>query len=215
MSEPEPWTRIYNRVKATIPAATDAVIRQEIFAVMIDFTSDTNIWVEEFPFVTDPNTVDYVMPVIQGVANRLVLVYDAATEEPYNWADNYITMRIPGTIHLTRSPTEAKNWVARIAKSCNTDKMDAGTPPKPTGYPEVDDWIVNQNNDAIYYGTLWYLQRQPAKPYRDPTAARENQLMYGSAKSQVRVNNMRQNVFGGQAWQYPQSFATISRKGWS
>ncbi|HEY1440391.1 MAG TPA: hypothetical protein VGF65_06050, partial [Mycobacterium sp.] len=112
MTEPAPWTRLFNRVKTAIPAAIDAVIRQEIFSLMIDFTAETNTWIEDVPFTTDPAVVNYPLLITEGTPNRLLLVYDSATEEPYHWADNNITMRIPGILHLMRSPTEVKNWVA-------------------------------------------------------------------------------------------------------
>jgi hypothetical protein len=217
MTEPLPWTRLYNRIKAELPAAPDALIRQEIFQLMIDFTQDTNIWIEEVPLDIQPNVISYPFIVEKGTPYRLILVFnpnDTTPSGPYRWADNGITMRVPGIIRLWNKPTETKQWVAVISKACATDQMDTSTPPKPTGYPEIDDWIVDQYTDIVVSGTLAYMQRMPGKPWRDPKAAAENQAFYQSQKSQARLNNMRSNVYGGQTWTYPQNFATITRKGW-
>lgn len=217
MTEPAPWTRIYNRVKSQIPAAPDALIREEVYSVTLDFTQDTNMWVENVPFTLQPGVVSYPLT-LQGFGTpyRLLLVYNVdptQTDIQYKWADSGITMRIPGTVVLARAPTEALNWVAVIAKQVNEYRM-VGVPPASTGYPEVDDWIVNTNQDTLYYGSLYFLQRMASKPFNNPTLARENQLIYNSQKSAARVNNMRSNVYGGQAWQYPQGFRAIARKGW-
>jgi len=212
MAEPEPWTRIYNRVKSQITAAPDELIRQEVFQVMIDFTQDTNVWIEEVPLLIEPDKTAYPFEVVSGTPYRLLIVYNNDPNNVNNanrvkWADGNITMRVPGVIQLFNKPTTSHNWVAVVAKACNDYRGD-------TGYPEIDDWIVTQYNDVVYYGVMYFLQRMPAKPFGNPQAAAQNSAMYHSQKSQLRVNNLRSNVFGGQAWTYPQTFATITRKGW-
>ena len=218
MTEPLPYRGLYERVKSIIPAAPDALIRQEITYIMMDFSADTNMFVEEVPLNIQPNTLDYPF-ILQngGRANRLMVVYDpnTITSGYYNWADGGISMRVPNIIRLARAPSEAKLWTAVIAKACGTPLMDTGTPPKPTGYPEVDAWIIDKYVDTLCYGVLWALQRLPAKPFRDPVGAKENDLLYNSGKSNARVNNMWANVYNAQAWRFPQAFRTISRKGWA
>jgi hypothetical protein len=224
MTEPYPWFRIYNRIKAQIPAAPDAVIRQEIWSTVDDFTADTNIWIEEVPLAVTPDITTYnIMPLItSGYPSRLMLVWNDQTNDPrdrYHWASGGITMRVPGVLELIDVPTTAASWVAAIAKTPNTERLVTIDPPTdpptytPTGYPEIDDWIIYSNADTIYYGTMHFLQRQPSKPYGNEKAARENGMIYQSAKSTARVNAMRGNVFGAQAWRFPQTFAT-RRKGW-
>lgn len=212
--EPEPWTRIFNRVKSELPAVDIAIIRQAIFNTMVDFTADTNTWVEEIPFTVNKTTLSYPLQVTGGFPNRLLCVF-RANDPNFNWADNGISMRVPGTIRLARAPSEPLNWVAAIAKACSDGTFDSSVPPLATGYPIVDAWIPDMWNDVVYYGTMWMLQRMPAKPWRDPAGAKENGALYSSGKSVARVDNMHKNVYGAQAWQFPQGFATISRKGWA
>ena len=50
-----------------------------------------------------------------------------------------------------------------IAKSASTPALTNDVPPKPTGYLEIDPWIVDRYYDTLYYGTMFLLQRMPAK----------------------------------------------------
>lgn len=218
---PLPWTGIFNRIKSQIPAAPDAVIRQEIASTMLDFTTDTNIWIEEVPIAVLPDVTSYNInnALHGGFPIRLMMAWNDNSTDPaskFHWAQGSMTMRIPGIIELFTKPTVAQSWKAAIAKATSEDRMVSVPPALPvsTGFPEIDDWIVNMNNDVIYYGTMYFLQRQPSKPYGNAQAAKENQMIYQSSKSTVRVNAMRTNVYGAQAWRFPQTFATVSRKGW-
>jgi len=213
MSEPEPFTKLFQRVKSQVPSCADALIRQEISNTLLDFTQDTNIWQETFDMNVVPTQLIYPLTVTVGTANRLMLVYKD-TDPWRRWADNWITMRVPATIELARGMAQNELWHAVIAKATSTPMMTDDTPPVDTGYPEIDEWIVDQFSDTIYYGTMWFLQRMPAKSFRDPAGAKENSALYGSSKTQAKVQAMRMNVYNGQSWTYPQSFATISRKGW-
>jgi len=213
VAEPAPWTRIYNRIKTQIPACPDALLRQELFAIMVDFTQDTNVWIEEVPLAIVPNTTSYPFTVTNGTPNRLMRVW--RSDDPVrHWADNGVTMRIPGVIELFRALSEPVSWTAAIAKACSNPQMTADVPPKDTGYPAIDSWIVDKYNDAIYFGTMYYLQRAPGKPFSSPKSAGENGAYYSSEKSKARNDFLKANVWGGQAWAFPQGFATISRKGW-
>lgn len=211
MTEPAPWTRLFARVKSQIPAASDMLIRQEVFNTMIDFTGGTNLWQEDVQINAVPNQLTYPFSVTSGVTSRLMVVYRDGDERRL-WVDHGISMRVPGILQVTRGPAEPQLWHAIVSKACSTPFTKDGID---TGYPEVDSWIVDQYNDVIYYGTMNFLQRMPAKPFRDTKAAAENAALYSSGKAQARSDGLRMNVFNAQAWSYPQGFATITRKGWA
>lgn len=213
MSEPEPWTEIFNMVKVEIPGAVDAVIRQQIFSVMADFTGSVPLWQEDVPFTVVPNTLVYPLSVTDGRMYRLMRVYKADNPRQ-TWVQGGISMRVPGALRMWQTPSEQQDWVAVIAKACSNPVL-AGTPPKSTGYPAVDAWIVQNYHDVIYYGTLAYLQRMPAKTYSSPKASADNMATYMAGKAQARSDNIRANVYNGQAWTFPQDFATVSKKGWT
>jgi len=218
--EPAPYTALFNRVKATLPSGVDANIRQEISAVMADFTKDTNIWTEMFTINVQPNVFQYPITPAQGTPYRLMLVYDPAqtTNAFPRWVDNSISMPVPGVINVVRVPAQPTTWNAIVAKMCSTPLL-VSTPssplPQPTPYPAIDGWIVLKNADVLYHGTLAWLQRQQAKPYTDPKMHGQNRALYLAGKARARVDVQKENTYGAQAWTYPQGWATVSRKGWA
>jgi hypothetical protein len=221
MTEPLPWTYIYDRVKSQIPAAPDALIRQQAYLVMLDISQDVNIWTEEVPITIQPNVMTYPFTVTNGRTNRLMIVYNndltsIYAGQKYRWADNGITMRVPGVLELFINPSQTKNWIAVVAKAVSNPRLDTSvTPPVSTGYPEIDNWIVEQYNDMIYYGMMHFLQRMPSKPFGNATGSADNGAQYLSQKAQARSAVMRSNVYNAQDWIYPQGFATVTRKGWA
>lgn len=216
MAEPAIWAPLYNRVKATVPGAVDADIRQEITAVLVDFLHDTNIWLETVDLAVVPDKLAYDFTLESGTPIRLMVVYDPASEPvgTARWVLNGITMRVPGTIRLPRQPQGSYAWKAMIAKAPSTPEV-SGAPPKPTGYPVIDRWILERYADVLYYGTLWYLYRRPSKTYTNVEASKLNQLEYKSWKAKARADAQKMNVFNAQAWTYPQGWATVTRKGWA
>jgi hypothetical protein len=213
MPEPAPWTYVYVRLKAEVPGATDAQIRAQVWATALDFTQDTNLWQETVPLNIEPNVLEYPFTVEHGYPNRLMLVYDPAVTGYKKWADQSISMRIPGTVELTRTPSEAVLWNAVVAKQVSDPLLDSSG--KSTDWPYIDSWIVDKNFDVFYYGALGFLYRQPAKTYSNPKSAVENGRIYASQKANARVNDQRMNTFDGQAWTFPQGWATVRRKGWA
>jgi hypothetical protein len=214
MSAPNPatvWSRIYDDVKIQIPGVTDAVFKQILAQVWSDFTDRTNIWTEVCPITVDPSTLQYPFTINKfGMANRLMLVYDTAAMPPsLNWVQNGIQMDVPGVITLLYPPN-AGTWNVVVAKSF--DDVDAN------GYPEIDptdQWIVQKYGDGLHYGVLGRLQAMPAKPYSNPKLGGANWQYYIAERSKARADALHSNVYGGQRWQFPQSFAVFHRKGWT
>lgn len=201
------WQPLFNRVKASLPGATDAMIKQEVNAVLVDFTQDTNLWIEEIPFSTSLDKLSYPIPILVGQPNRLMCVFDPLIQ-PTHWYMGSIAMRIPGIITFVRQPEPGKLLTAAIAKACSP-------PVTSTGYYAIDAWIVNKYLDVFYYGVMSYLQMEPAKSYSDPKLGSYNGARYHSGKGQARAEGLRANLYGGQAWSYPQGWASIGRKGWA
>ena len=102
-------------------------------------------------------------------------------------------------------------WTAVIAK----------TPFDPTNeenYPELeteDYWIVDKYREALYFGTLARMQASPSKPYTNNGLAKFNLQNFRSELSKARADAIKANIFGGQRWMFPQTFATTARKGWT
>jgi len=210
----QPWERLYADVKIDVPGLTDAVFKQKLFQVAKDFVEQTNVWVEQVPITGMPNVTEYPFTLAgMGTPNRLLMLYDPAISVPnnYRWVQSGVSMPIPGTIQVRYAPSTQTDWVAAVGKSF-TDPADA------EGYPELDDeydWIVDKYRQAFYYGVIARLQSQPAKPWSNPNDARRNNQLYISERSKARADVLKQNTYGAQAWNYPQPFASITRKGWA
>lgn len=207
-----PWARVYNDVKMQIPGVVDVVLRQMTLQVIDDFFDRTNIWTEEVPIVVDPSTTVYPFTLAKkGTPNRLMLLYDPAMANPdKKWVQGGVQMDVPGVITLRYAPSSMTTWNAVIAKSRNQ--------PDSEGYPDMDpsdQWIIQKYSDGIHYGVLSRLQASPGKPYSNPKLGAQNWQIYVVERGKARTDALKSNVFGGQRWMFPQSFAVGTRKGWA
>jgi hypothetical protein len=209
-----PWDRLYSDVKVSLPGVSDAVYAQELFRTFKDFCDQTNIWQETVPITGMPNTTSYPFTVAgKGAPNRLLLMYDPAlSNNPLDrrWVQHGVSMQVPGTIIVGYAPSQQTAWEAIIAKT-PTDPVTASKQPD----IEIEDqWIVDDCREALYYGVMARLQRQPTKPYTNPQLAADNMRQYISQRSKTRTDVIKKNTYGGQSWTFPQQFATVARKGW-
>jgi hypothetical protein len=203
-----PFDRIFADVRKDLPSVADAVLRQELFRVMDDFTQRTNIWQEVMPLVIQPNVTTYNLPApAEGKISRLMFVYDAAQPSRY-WPMGGISMRVPGVLVLPRAPNSAANWNAIVAKR-------TAEPLNSDHYTDIDVWITEKYADTIGRGILARLQFEPQKPYSNPMLAKVNQQAYISGCSLARANDSHANVFNAQNWMFPQGWSTITRKPWT
>lgn len=208
---PNPWPHLFADVKIDIPGVTDAVYKQVLFRTFKDFCDKTNIWQEEVEFVAKPDGHLYPAPVTKGFPNRLMLVYDPAMQHPdKKWVQGGITMPQPGWISLSYPPSSDVTWKAVYAKT-PTDPTDADKHPDMEPW---DYWIVDKYRECLYFGTLGRLQASPSKPYSNTGLAKYNLQNYRSELGKARTDVLKANMYGGQRWMFPQSFSTVSRKGW-
>jgi hypothetical protein len=207
-----PWGRVYADVKLTMPGLTDAVFWNMVYQVLNDFFDRTNIWTEEAPMNVEPNVLSYNITLTKfGIPNRLMLVYNPAYSPPdKQWVQGGVGMMKPGVITLRYAPSEAATWSAVVAKTLSTVGSD--------GIPDIDPsdwWIIDKYADGFMYGIMGRLQLSPAKTYSNAKLGASNWQTYVAERSKARTDALKANVFGGQRWMYPQSFATTTRKGWT
>ena len=220
-----PFDRIFADIRKDVPSIVDAVLRQEVYRVMDDFTQRTNVWQEHVPFTVQPGVTTYVVTMTAGKPNRLMTVYNDTgpyvgpliapapprtgfPPNPTFWPGGPVTMRVPGTLQLARDLNTSANWWAVIAKR-SAEPLDADK------YPVVDEWIVDKYADTIGRGVLARIQLEPQKPYSNPMLAVQNQRAYIGGCSLARANDGHANIFDGANWRFPQQFATVNRKGFS
>jgi hypothetical protein len=210
-----PWDRVYADTKIVVGGLTDAVFKWVAFQVANDFTDATNIWTEEVPIPVVPDVTSYPFTLAhKGFPNRFMLLYDPAmfaSGGEKRWVQGRCGMQVPGTITVGYAPSEAATWNAIIAKIV-TEPVDAN------GYPDIetaDQWWIDQYRDALVYGCLARIFGMPAKTFSNPKLARDYQTSYISERSKARGDVIKANTFNGQRWQFPQGWATVTRKGWN
>jgi hypothetical protein len=206
---PSVFDRIYADVRKDVPSVAQVTLNQELFRVLDDFCDTTNIWQETVPLPIVPPNQSYTITSTQpSKINRLLLVYDTAAPTKY-WPRAGIEMRVPGVITLYYPPSNSAAWAAIVAKR-PYPPMDTDT-----GYPVIDDWIVDKYADTLGRGILARLQWEPQKPYSNPILAQTNQRAYISGRSLARADASQMNVYNGQNWRFPQGFSTVIRKPWT
>lgn len=205
---PSVFDRIYADVRKDVPSVASATVQQELFRVMDDFTQRTNIWQETIPVPILPNVTSYTLVPTSGRINRLMFVYDVNAATKY-WPRSGLGMRVPGVLTLYVPPTTAASWAAIVAKR-TFEPLDTDT-----GYPVIDDWIVEKYADTIGRGIIARLQWEPQKPYSNPMLAQANQRAYYSGCADARTNDAHANIFNAQGWVYPQGWSTVARKPWA
>ena len=198
------YDRIFADVRKDLPSVVDAVVRQELYRVMDDFTQYTNIWQQEVAIAVqkDVKSYDITSEVTEGKPNRLLFVWDTANPVP-QWPQLGILMRVPGIITTYRAPGTNASWKAIIAKRIS-EPLDTNN------YPVVgaDEWFVDKYQDTLVRGILARILIEPSKPYTNPMLAQVNQRAYIAGRSLARVNDVYGNVYGMQAWRFPQTFQT-------
>lgn len=195
--------RLMDNARIKLPGALDSTIQLELFAVLNEFFQDSNIWTEDIAFevtptsdsyISNPAAYTYVVVPDGGTINRLIGVVDA------NGFPQAAYMPTPGEIILRASPNYAQTYTVRVAKTV-TD------PTTRDGYPEFPDWILNKYGNGITDGVIGQMMSQVAKPYSSPQAAAFHLRKFKISVSQAKVEAQHRNVYRGQDWRFPQTFA--------
>lgn len=194
--------RVIESVRSYVPGATDTVLKHELFNVLDDFLRETTLWREririplaagktEFEFeAQDSNSEITTMVAIENVNGFPVQAY----------------MPSPGIVKLDRARSNAEVAYATVALTV-TQRVSSTT-----GYPEVPDWVVAQHRQVLTDGLIARLLLQPAKPYTNLDLGRYHARLFRTGKSKARLGAVNGGLYGGQAWTYPQNFATGRRR---
>lgn len=197
-------TRLMDNARIRLPGALDTALQQELFSVANDFLQGSNIWYEDITFAVtptsdtylqNPSAFTYTITPTLGSITRLVGLVDA------NGFPQKAYMPTLGQLILDRSPQTAQNYTCRVALTV-TDPVTA------EGYPDFPDWILNKYNTDFLNGLLGRMMTQTAKPYSNPQMGLAYMKSFNSAIAQAKVEAMRQNVYRGQNWKFPQQYAT-------
>jgi hypothetical protein len=196
-------TRLISHAKIRLPGALDAAIQMELFALMNEFFQSTNIWFQDIAFavtptsdayIDNPAAYTYTLTPTLGSISRLVGVIDAAAIPQRAY------MPILGSVVLANSPNLATTYTARVSLTV-TDPVTVD------GYPDFPAWILNKYGNDILEGLLGRMMAQIAKPYSSAQMAMFHTKNFKQAINQARAEALHQNVYRGQNWRFPQTFA--------
>lgn len=201
--------RLMDNARIKLPGALDSAILLELFSVLNEFFQESNIWYEDINFDVTPTTQTYIenpdaytyqLNVLeQGTINRLIGVVDSGG------FSQRATMPTPGYVILSYSPNAAGTFTARVAKTI-TDPVTRD------GYPVFPAWILNKYGNDILDGVIGRMMGQIAKPYSSPTLAPVYLRNFKQGTNKARSEAMHGNVYRGQNWRFPQTFARRRHK---
>ena len=196
--------RLMDHARIRLPGALDAAIQMELFSALDEFFQKSNIWYEDVAFAVAPTTATYysnpeaftyeLVP-DQGSIVRLIGVADS------QGVPQMATMPKPGDVVLSFSPNADDTYTARVT-------LTVTDPTTRDGYPEFPDWVLNKYGSEILDGVLGRMMSQIAKPYTSPAIAMIHLKKFSAAVSQAKVEASHQNVYRGQSWSFPQSYAS-------
>lgn len=201
--------RLMDNARIRLPGALDAALQTELFSVLNEFFQETNIWFEDIQFQVTPTSDSYVtnpdaytyqlLPMDGGTIVRLVGVMDSS-----GFAQR-ASMPVLGELVLAYSPNQADTYTARVVKTI-TDPVTR------EGYPVFPAWILNKYGNDILDGLLGRMMSQLAKPYSSPQVAVVHLRNFKQSISKAKAEAMHGNVYRGQSWRFPQSFASRRHK---
>lgn len=195
MSGTSPIDRIVNNITVRLPGVLEALVKTELFSTLNEFLTETGLWTEEITFeVTGGETSYEVYPEAAAAVIRL----QSVTENDIPVA---ATMPEPGVVRLRNEPSAATEMVATVVLSPNTLDQD--------DYPSVPLWVWGKYENALIDGVLGRMFMQPAKPYSSERLAIFHSRRFRSAIGAGKSDARRQHLDRGQAWRFPQTFATV------
>jgi hypothetical protein len=107
---------------------------------------------------------------------------------------------LPSTLTLLTAPNKTEVFTARVALTV-TDPVTRDE------YPVFPDWVINKYSNDIQDGVLGRMMTQIAKPYTNERMAIYHMRQFRGAIAFAKVEAMHQNVYRGQNWKFPQTFA--------
>lgn len=191
--------RLMNNLRIRVPGATDAALKLELFNVIDEFCSDTNVWKEviEVPitagvkgYILTPTGISEIVR-FMGLVNASGISITA-------------TMPVPGELLLRTTPSSATSAEATVSLTI-TDPVTRDE------YPVLPDWIWARYSLEFQNGVMGKMFSQIAKPYSNERMAIYHMRKFEGAVSRARVEARHDFTYAAQRWMFPQAFA-VRRK---
>ena len=188
-------SRLMDNLRIRLPGALDTVLKLELFSALNDFFQNSNCWYEDVDFqVTAGVTAYTVTPSSVAATVRLLGLVNSAEQSVA------AVLALPDTLTLVNAPSKTDTFTARIA-------LTVDDPVTRDEFPNFPGWVLNKYNNDIQNGVLGRMMTQIAKPYTNERMAIYHTRAFRNAIAFAKVEAMHQNVYRGQNWKFPQTFA--------
>lgn len=184
------------RIRA--PGVLDGVLQLELYNALDAFLQATNIWTQDIQFTAIGGTLCGATIDIEPDYGSIYQLMWTRNSQKMN---QLMSMMEPGTLEYLQPVSDTDTWTATCAITI-TD------PTTSDGYPVAPAWIVDKYRSIIIHGTLAMLFSQPAKPYTSDKLAIFHGKHFEAGKGKGKAEAQQRNLYGGQAWRFPQAFAT-------
>lgn len=196
------FNRLMDQLRVRLPGALDSTLKLELFTVMDEFLQATNCWQEEVPFEVNPNEKTYYIFTIANANITRLMDLTTETKSPVP-----CMMPETGTIVLHNTPSKVETYLATVSLTVND-------PTDNDGYPEFPEWILARYMNQILDGVLGRMMSQIAKPYSQPALASFHMKRFYQCVARATSATMHGNVYRGQRWSFPKTFASRRRLHW-
>lgn len=199
---PTDWDQLMNQARVKLIGASDAGIKGELYDVLHEFFVESSWWTEvvQFSIVLPDPSLYHVTPT-GGQIIRLAGVVD-----PNNISQSAILGDDMSSVQFAHPYNTAQVMTAVLVKSVvlPTDRHK---------FPIIPDNFLKRWHAVILSGLLGAMTGQLAKSYSNQTSSTYHLRRFQNGKSQARVEKLRRNTFGTQAWVYPPGFTSGSQRG--
>jgi hypothetical protein len=200
--------RLIKNARISLPGSLDDAILLELFNVLDQFFRESGIWTEAIPFSVTPGdpvgTIYYIEPESVSTIVRLSHVFNTDDIQQRAW------MRIPGEVTFLTPPPNQEPPATYVYTAHVT--LSIVDPVQRDGYPEFPDWTLQKYGPGILSGLIGRMMAQPAKPYSNLQLAAAHMAAFRKTISHAATESLHGNMNNAQAWLFPQSFRTRSRR---
>ena len=200
--------RLIKNARVSLPGSLDNVILLELFNVAGSVFQSPASGPSDISFSVYPDdpadTVYYIEPESVSAIVRLLNVanLDGMWQRAVMDIPGEVTFMTPVSL---QEPDKYNVYTANVVLSI-VDPMQRD------GYPEFPAWTLEKHGMGILRGLLGRMMSQPAKPYTNKDLAAAHLVAFRRVISTARTESVHRNVNNGQAWVFPQSFRTRSRR---
>lgn len=197
MASPE-VNRLMDNARVHLPGALDNAIQRELFSTLDEFFKGSGCWWEDISLTTQAGVQAYDIASTAGTIVRLIQIGDV------NLIPVPGKMDIPGYLELRNDPG-IQDLTLRVG-------LSVVDPVTRDGYPLFPQWVLQKYGMELTEGIIGRMMLQKSKPYSDPALGQIHLRRFRAGISRAKVDKAHGNLLSGQAWRYPQTFASRKRR---